>query len=319
MKPIPLIQETHGIATIDTGYGRPGMTASHLIEHEGHAVFIDTGASPAVPLLLQALAQKGIAREQVDYVIITHVHLDHAGGAGALLRELPYARLLAHPRAVPHLIDPNALILGATEVYGATLFQQLHGTITPAPAARMDALEDGATLDWRGRTLIFPHTPGHARHHLAVIDPTARAMFTGDAFGLSYREFDTDQGPFLYPTTSPVQFDPPAMHASIERLLAYQPETAFLTHFGKITGLPTLAAQLHEYIDQFVVFAQQADARAPDAEARLVETLIDFLHQRQQRHGCSLTREQAHRIMHADARLNAAGLLDWRRKQDKIA
>src|SRR5262249_17777750 len=188
-----------------------------------------------------ALSQKNLSVDAVDYVILTHVHLDHAGGAGALMRELPNARAVVHPRGVRHMIDPSQLIAGATAVYGAEEIDRSYGTLVPIPAERIITADDGHAVDLAGRELLCIDTPGHARHHLSVWDARSRAFFPGDTFGLSYREFDTDQGAFILPTTTPVQFDPAALHASIERMLSYGPEQMFLTHYSRVSDLPRLA------------------------------------------------------------------------------
>ena len=120
--PTPLAQPLgHGVFLIDTLYLRPGLAASHLVVDDGRAAFVDTGAAPAAPRLLAALDEIGIAREQVDYLFLTHVHLDHAGGAGQLMQALPNARAVLHPRGAPHLIDPTRLIAGSIQVYGEAL------------------------------------------------------------------------------------------------------------------------------------------------------------------------------------------------------
>ena len=247
-----------GITLIDTGYHRPAFDASYLIRSGTAAAFVDVGTAFSAPRLLQVLAEKNIACEQVRYVMVTHVHLDHAGGAGVLLRDLPNARLVVHPRGAPHMIDPAKLIAGAAAVYGEAQFQRLYGEIAPIPAARVIETVDNWRLDFNGRELLFLDTPGHARHHYGIYDETSRGIFTGDTFGLSYREFDSARGPFIFPTTTPVQFEPEALHASIERLLSLHAERLYLTHYGCVQDPPRLAARLHDLIDRFVDCARGA-------------------------------------------------------------
>jgi len=208
----------HGVFVIDTLYLRPGLAASHLVVDDGRAAFVDTGAGPAAPRLLAALDEIGIAREQVDYLFLTHVHLDHAGGAGQLMQALPNARAVLHPRGAPHLIDPTRLIAGSIQVYGEALYRQLYGELIPIPAERVIVAEDGQRLQLGRRTFEFVDAPGHARHHFCVWDEASRSMFTGDTFGLSYRELASARGAFILPTTTPVQFEPEALLASIDRL-----------------------------------------------------------------------------------------------------
>jgi len=156
----PLAQPLgNGVYLIDTLYLRPGLAASHLVVDEGHAAFVDTGAAPAAPRLLAALDELGIAREQVDYLFLTHVHLDHAGGAGQMMQALPNARAVLHPRGAPHLIDPTRLIAGSIEVYGEALYRQLYGELIPIPAERVLVVEDRQRLKLGLRTFEFIDAP----------------------------------------------------------------------------------------------------------------------------------------------------------------
>lgn len=302
---------SHGITVIDTGYHRPRFDASYLLTAGEEAALVDVGTAYSVPRLLRVLAGKHIAREQVRYVMITHVHLDHAGGAGALLQHLPNAQLVVHPRGAAHMIDPAKLIAGASAVYGAERFKTLYGDIVPVAAARVIEAPDGFRLDWRARPLSFIDTPGHARHHYSVYDETSRGMFTGDTFGLSYREFDSAAGPFVFPTTTPVQFDPDAMHASIERILAFMPQRVYLTHYGCLEKPPHLAERLHVLIDEYVALGRSLKDTGETRHTRLVEGLRELLWRALQAHGCALPRERALELLAVDVELNAQGLAVW--------
>ncbi|MDH5539480.1 MAG: MBL fold metallo-hydrolase, partial [Rhizobacter sp.] len=224
----------HGVHVIDTGFHRPRFDASYLLIEDHRAAFIDTGTNSAVPRLMAALAGTGLVPNAVDFVIATHVHLDHAGGVGSLMPLLPAARLVVHPRGAPHMIDPRLLVRSATSVYGEDVFTRAYGTIVPVPRERVIETQDGSELLLAGRPLKFLHTPGHARHHHCIWDQRSGGFFTGDTFGLSYREFDTDQGAWLLPTTTPVQFDPDALRTSVQRMLGFEPDCMYLTHFGPV-------------------------------------------------------------------------------------
>ena len=304
----------HGISAIDTGFFRPRFDASHLILERSRAAFVDVGTNHSVPRLLAELESKRIAVDAVDYVILTHVHLDHAGGAGALMRHLPNARLVVHPRGVRHMIDPSQLVAGATAVYGAEEVQRSYGMLMPVPAERIDTANDGHVVDLAGRQLLCLDTPGHARHHISIYDARSRAFFPGDTFGLSYREFDTDQGAFILPTSTPVQFEPDALHASIERMLSYAPEQMFLTHYSRVTGVPRLAQDLHVQIDAMVAIAR---AQAGDAyrHTRIAEELANLYISRAQAHGCALSDVQIRELLAMDIELNAQGLEVWLDRQ----
>lgn len=299
-----------GITAVDTEYVRPGLDASHLVVHGGRAAFVDTGTSHSVPLLLAALEHKGLEPAQVDWVFVTHVHLDHAGGAGALLAELPNATAVLHPRGARHMVDPTRLIEGSKAVYGDAAFNKLYGEIRPIPAARVRTVEDGERLQLAGREFEFLHTEGHAKHHYCIVDPEAAAIYTGDCFGISYRELDTAAGPFIFPTTTPVQFDPEAAHATIRRLLGFRPERAFLTHFSAVPAPAALAPQLHRDLDAYVeiALARRDDA---DPEASIRDALRDWTFARLDAHGFDPSPELREEILNMDMALNAQGLAVW--------
>jgi len=300
----------HGIHTIDTGYLRPRFDAAYLLVENGRGAFFDCGTNHSVPAMLAALAQAGLAPADVDWLVLSHVHLDHAGGAGSLLRRLPNARVVAHPRAATHLVDPSRLVAGATEVYGEEVFAEHYGELVPVPAERLVVAEDGHMVDLAGRPLLCIDTPGHARHHLCMWDARSRSWFTGDTFGLSYREMDSDNGAFVLPTSSPVQFEPEALQASIARMMAEEPQAMYLTHFGRVEGVARLAAELHEQVDAMVSLAQACDG-GPDRHRALVAALSGYYLERAQAHGCVLDDAGVLALLHMDIELNAQGLEIW--------
>lgn len=308
-----------GIHTIDTGFVRSRFDAAYLVVERGRAAFIDCGTHFAVPRMLGMLEAAGLTPAAVDWLILTHVHLDHAGGAGELMARLPNARLVVHPRGARHMIDPSQLWAGASAVYGEAVMEQTYGRLRPIPAERVLEAPDGHIVQLAGRPLLCIDTPGHARHHIAIYDERANVCFTGDTFGLSYRELDTDRGPFIIPTTSPVQFDPDALHASIDRLISLKPAAMYLTHYGRVEQVERLAADLHAQIDAMVALALEAD-RGPDRHATLKAALADLYATRAEAHGWLQGRETlASLVLGMDITLNAQGLevwLDNRRRQN---
>ncbi|WP_426688702.1 MBL fold metallo-hydrolase [Rhodanobacter ginsengiterrae] len=300
----------HGIHTIDTGFVRPQFDAAYLIVEKGRGAFIDCGTNFAVPRMLAALDDAGIGAADVDWLILTHVHLDHAGGAGELMAQLPNATLVVHPRGARHMIDPSALWAGASAVYGEAVMEETYGRLRPIPASRVIEATDGHAVDLAGRSLLCIDTPGHAKHHLTVYDERANVCFTGDVFGLSYRDFDTVAGPFILPTTSPVQFDPQALHASIERLIALKPAAMYLTHYGRVEPVARLAADLHMQIDAMVELARAAQ-RQPDRHAALVDALTGLYARRAEAHGWNNGRDALRALLGMDIELNAQGLEVW--------
>ena len=306
----PFIVPEHGIHAVDTHYVRPGLDASHLIIEQGRAAFVDTGPTSAVPHLLDALQRLGVAPEQVDLVLLTHVHLDHAGGAGVLLRSLPNAKVAIHPRGARHMSDPRKLIEGSIGVYGEEAFAALYGEIAPIPVERVIIADDGLRLRLAGRELELIHTPGHALHHYCIVDRAAGAIFSGDNFGISYRDLDTARGAFIYPTTTPVHFDPQAMHASLDRIMSYRPEAIYLTHYSRVTELERLAADLHECVDAFVAIARRHAAR-PDRGARIRRDMFEYLSRRLDAHGFAAGEARRREIIGFDVELNSQGLEVW--------
>jgi glyoxylase-like metal-dependent hydrolase (beta-lactamase superfamily II) len=304
------IMTSHDIYTVDTGFVRPGFDAAYLMVHHGRGAFIDCGTNHSVPRLLDALAMAGLDPADVEWLILTHVHLDHAGGAGELMTQLPNARLAVHPRGTRHMIDPSQLWAGAMAVYGEEVMLKSYGRLRPVPAERVVEAPDGHVIDLHGCKLRCIDTPGHARHHMAIYDQLANVCFTGDTFGLSYREFDTDKGPFILPTTTPVQFDPDALHASIDRLVDLKPEAMYVTHFGRIENVQKLAADMHESIDAMVAVARQANGKT-DRHAELTRGLTELYADRTAQHGWRGNRDALMQLLGMDIELNAQGLGVW--------
>lgn len=311
MEPDKFIQEVgKGVFAVDTGYVRPGLAASHLIVDAGRAAFVDTGTATAVPRLLAALKHLGRGPQHVDYVFLTHIHLDHAGGAGQLMRSLPAATLFVHPRGARHMIDPAKLIEGSRAVYGATEFRRLYGTILPIPVGRVHEVADGERARVGRRTLELIHTRGHADHHYCIVDQEARAIFSGDSFGVSYRELDTQNGVFILPTTTPVHFDPQAAHATIDRLLSYAPESVFLTHYSKVTDVARLAGDLHADLNAFEEIARDCENMQERAQS-IADRMRDHLWARLDKHGFCGDDRRREDILGMDIELNAMGLDVW--------
>ena len=305
-----------GVFLVDTGYVGPGIAAAWIVKGGESAAVIETGTAHGVPHVLAGLAAAGIAPGQVSHVVVTHVHLDHAAGAGALLERLPAARLVVHPRGARHMIDPSKLLAGAAEVYGGIEeIRRLSGDVRPAPADRVVEAPEGAVVELGGRALRMLDTPGHAKHHFVVHDPATRGFFTGDTFGISYREFDDASGPFMYPTTTPVQFDPPALRDSVARMLAERPERMYLTHYGMIEGrIPEAAAAMLAAVDGHVAVARGAPpgpGRQAAIRAGLAAQLLELLARR----GWKGTREEALSAFAADLDLNSQGLEFWMASQ----
>jgi glyoxylase-like metal-dependent hydrolase (beta-lactamase superfamily II) len=311
-----------GVTTVDAAYVRPGLASVHVLERAGRAMLIDSGTNDSVPLVLRALAELGLAPDAVDWLFLTHVHLDHAGGAGQLLAQLPRARVLVHPRGLSHLVDPTRLEVATIAVYGEAAYRKLYGALAPIPAARVQSTADGERLRLGGSELTILHTPGHALHHQILFEPEAGAVFTGDTFGLSYRELDTAAGAFIVPTTTPSQFDPPQLLHSVGRIVALGPTAAYLTHFGRVTDVARLGDALREQIEHFVVLARAQGGpaeREGARQARIRAALRDYLVTRASAHGVADPATTVERVLGPDLELNAQGLVAWLQRAEKRA
>ncbi len=239
----------NGIHTIDTHYlGRPEFAAVYLLIDDQRAAFFDNNTNAAVPRLLAELEARGLHPDQVEYLIVTHVHLDHAGGTSALARACPNATVLAHPRAAPHIIDPSKLVASASAVYGAAEFERIYGHIEAVDSDRVRVMEDEQTLCFGSRELRFLHTRGHANHHFCIADSGSGAIVTGDAFGLVYPALQR-AGTFAFPSTSPTDFEPELARQSVQRLVDEQASCLYPTHFGAVTDIATAAGQLLRHLD----------------------------------------------------------------------
>jgi glyoxylase-like metal-dependent hydrolase (beta-lactamase superfamily II) len=307
-----IIEYGQGISAVDADYQRSRLAAIHLIVEQGRAAIIDSGTQYSVPLVLQALAAQGIPPEHVDYLILTHIHLDHAGGAGMLMRALPNAQLTVHPRGVYHMADPSKLVAGVSAVYGAARTHELYGDILPVPKERILPTPDGTRLALAGRPLRFYETAGHARHHVAVHDEKTGQVFAGDTFGLSYRELDEGDRQFVFPTTSPVQFDPVAYHTSIDcvaRLVGDAP--VYVTHFSQVCRPREKAPILHRLVDAHAELALALRDRGTDRAGLLHEGVRALFLEEAQRFGSRLDEARLLEVYGMDVELNAQGLDVW--------
>jgi glyoxylase-like metal-dependent hydrolase (beta-lactamase superfamily II) len=310
-----------GVFSVDSGYERTRFDAVHLVLESDRAAIVDTAHGASVPRTLAALEALGIARDRVEWVILTHVHLDHAGGAGALMRALPNARLAVHPRGAPHMADPTRLWAGTVEVYGAAQAEAMYGAPVPVPAERIVPLPDGAIVSLAGRRIEAIDAPGHARHHVVLHDHATGHLFAGDTFGISYREFDVDGRAFAFPSSTPVQFDPPALRATLRRMLALEPGAVYLTHWSRVEDVPRLGATLLRLLERYEAIGREALAAEGDEPARLLPALeraIDgLLLGELAAHGCTMPPEAMRALLAIDIALNAAGIMAWLRSPSR--
>ena len=306
---------------LDTGLNRQEHTACYLLHDAGELALIDTGTSNNIPALLQTLRDLGFCASQVRWILPTHVHLDHAGGAGALLTACDNATLATHHRGLPHMIDPEKLQKGALAVYGEEFFSRSFGTLVPAPAARCRALNDGDRLQIGRHELLFIDTPGHANHHGCFFHEPKGNLYTGDAFGLRYQVLDHDGRPWLMATTTPVAFDPVRWMESLDRMMALAPRRVCLTHFGPLEDPLKWQEQLRQSIRDHrdIALEEERNGTPEGREERLAQALMKKMLSRLSEHNPRMDRDLARGLLQDDIRLNSQGLAVWlaRRKKRK--
>ena len=218
-----------GVTAIDTFMGgRERYTAAYLLI-ANQPTLVETGPGTSVEPVARALDALGVAPDALAHIVLTHIHLDHAGGVGALAARFPNATVWVHERGVKHLADPSRLVSSATRVYGEERMTSLFGPVAPVPAQRLRVLADGHALNIGGRTITALDTPGHASHHLALVDSSTGVVFTGDALGIHVPELQV-----LRPATPPPEFDLELAVASIERIRDAASSTLLFAHFGPI-------------------------------------------------------------------------------------
>lgn len=304
----------HGITIIEGWHERKGMACSYLIESDGEVALIDTGTALVSDNILE-LIDTYYSRENVRYVIPTHVHLDHAGGAGQLMQALPGATLYVHPYGSRHMIDPSKLQAGASAVYGEDNFKKSFGQLIAIPQERVVETEDGMPLDLNGRKLVLLDTPGHARHHLCVWDELSKGIFTGDVFGNAYPELTTEKGRYLTPVTSPVQLDPPAWHSSIDKLLELSPERMYLTHYGVLEQPSMYRETLHKDLDAYVELITTLPVE--NRYEAVHERIKTYHREKVKEHGCNISNDELDYLIGSDNELCAQGLDFWMQRQEK--
>jgi glyoxylase-like metal-dependent hydrolase (beta-lactamase superfamily II) len=313
------VQEHHaGIFQIDADYVAPGIASVYLLREGDRLALIETGTANTVAHVLAAIAAMGLTPEHLDWIIPTHIHLDHAAGAGALMALCSNARLVVHPRGVAHMINPEKLEAGTLAVYGEATYRRLYGHLVPVEAERVMEAVEGLVLDFNGRQLTFLDTPGHALHHVCIHDSASRAVFSGDTFGVSYRTFDSADGRvLLFVTTTPVHFDPHAMRDSITRIAALQPSQVFLTHYGPVQANADNLQQLEDSLFAFVAIATAERGQPEGRVERMAAAIGGWLWRRIEERGLGLDEHFCRQWLATDAHLNAQGLDVWLSRQEK--
>jgi len=298
------------VITIDCHYLSPEHAASYLLIEDGRAAFVDNNTAHAIPYLFGALAERGLGPEDVQYIIVTHLHLDHAGATSALIRQCPRATVVAHPRGLRHLVEPGRLIDAVKAVYGEDEYRRLYGEILPIDADRIRTVEDEEALEFGRRILRFFHTRGHSNHHICIYDSQSNGVFTGDTFGVEYKPSRPTKRPFLLCSTAPPDFDPGAARASVERVVATGADRVYLAHFGELRHVRESAEVILASIGHMETILREAVASnlAGEALRHLCEERIRAAIRRHaQDCGTIFDPGDAH-LVDTDTRIDAQGI-----------
>ncbi|WP_019242483.1 MULTISPECIES: MBL fold metallo-hydrolase [Bacillus] len=246
---------------------RKNRTGSYILKGK-KSTLIETSASPSIPYILSGLEQLEVNLETIEHIIVTHIHLDHAGGAGLLLEKCPNADLIVHPKGARHLVDPSRLIAGARAVYGDD-FDSLFNPILAIPKERIKIVEHGEELILEDRKLTFYHTPGHANHHISIHDSLSNGIFTGDTTGIHYQELDQNQISLILPSTSPSQFNPEAMLQSVSLIEQIDPSIIYFGHYGHSSKPNEMYKQIRYWLPIFIECGEKAMISCEDTNERV--------------------------------------------------
>lgn len=289
----------------------PSRTGTYVIQEE-ELTLIEVGPSPSVKYIKRGLENLSRSLAEVRYIIVTHVHLDHAGGAGFLLQQCPNATLIVHPRGGRHLIDPTKLAAGARAIYGES-FSEIYDPIVPVPADRVVEKSEGDTLDIGPNcTLEFWDTPGHAKHHFSIFDPVSNGIFTGDTAGVRYELLLQDGVELYLPTTSPNHFNPNDMHASINRFAEKAVDRIYFGHFGMTENPKEALKQVAQWLDIYVEIAEEVVDEGGD-----YNEIARRIMKRVKEHLRGLGIQDDHKvyiIINLDVQISALGMIDYFQK-----
>ncbi|GGA84974.1 MBL fold metallo-hydrolase [Ornithinibacillus halotolerans] len=307
--PIQITDRIHLIDGFDMGI--PSRTGTYVIDEE-ELTLVETGPSPSIKHIKKGLEGLGHRLHEVKYIIVTHIHLDHAGGAGVLLNLCPNAKVIVHPRGKRHLMDPTRLAGGARAIYGES-FSEFFDPIEPIPESKLIVKGEGDTLQIGPNcTLQFLDTPGHARHHFSIYDPVSNGLFTGDTAGVRYDQLDSLGIDLFLPSTSPNHFDPSAMHESINRMLDMNLDFIYFGHFGSTMKTTAALHQVKEWLDIFVEEGEQVIA-----EGKGYDVLAERMLGRVKEHLRELNVPDDHHVyilINLDMQVSALGIIDYFQK-----
>lgn len=289
----------------------PSRTGTYVI-NEPELTLVEIGPSPSVRYIKKGLEELGHTLQEVKYIIVTHVHLDHAGGAGFMLQHCPNAQLIVHPRGARHLVDPQKLAAGARAIYGDS-FSEIYDPIVPVPEERIIIKAEGDILEIGPNcTLEFWDTPGHAKHHISIYDPVSNGIFTGDTVGIRYERLLSDGVELYLPTTSPNHFNPNDMHASIKRVLEKNVDRIYYGHFGMTENTDEALKKVADWLNVYVEVAEAVIDEGGDYNeiaSRIMNRVKAYLQ------GLGIPDDhEVYIILNLDIQICALGIMDYYQK-----
>jgi len=297
---------SRGLFWIDLHFqGRDNVIASAIVESAGGVAIIDPGPTSCLESLELGLQSRGIRWPDVQHILLTHIHLDHAGASGTIVREHPHIAVLVHERGAKHLVEPAKLLDSATRLYGDQM-ERLWGEFAPVPADRLVVLAGGERVQAGGRVFDVAYTPGHASHHVSFFDVSSGVAFVGDTAGVAVN------GGYVLPPTPPPDIDLELWAQSIERILAWSPSTLFLTHFGPAMNVRSHCAELSDHLQETSSYVR-ASLNEPGTDEERSARFEEWLRQQLRQHMTDVRVQEY--IVAAGFRYQWQGLARyWRKK-----
>ena len=305
------------IFCFDANYIRQKFAAIHFINQNNKLLIIDTATNHSAKKFLNALYAMNISPEFVEWIILTHVHLDHAGGAGLLMKMCPNARLAVHSRGARHMINPENLWASVVSVYGKEEAEKQYGKLIPVDENRVVVVGEGEVISFQDRRLQIFDAPGHANHHIIIFDEESKSFFTGDAFGIAYPELASEDEEFIFISSTPTQFEPVKFDTTIKKIMKQKPKSCFLTHFSKIMNIEKNGHELLKQLDEYVTITQQARNNHESQQERIRKGLFELLYKKLKKTNMNISKRDFGNLLSLDLSLNAQGLEYWNNKTSK--
>ncbi|RZP22705.1 MAG: MBL fold metallo-hydrolase [Burkholderiaceae bacterium] len=305
------------IFCFDANYFRKNFAAIHFVNQNNKILIVDTATNHSAKRFLKTLQNMSISLESVEWIVLTHVHLDHAGGAGLLMKMCPNAQLAVHPRGVRHMVNPEKLWASVISVYGEKEAENQYGQLIPVDENRVVAVGEGEVIRFQNRRLQIFDAPGHANHHIVIFDEKSKSFFTGDAFGIAYPELTNENGEFIFISSTPTQFEPVKFDATIKKILEQKPKTCFLTHFSKIMNIEKNGYELLKQIDEYVTITHQVRNNHDNQQERIRVKLFELLYKKAKKVNLNISKREFGNLLSLDLSLNAQGLEYWNNRKSK--